>query len=90
MYTRSGEKIESKGYKVNAIDTTGAGDAFIGSFIYKLLANEKKVDTLLSNIAEYQQIMDFSNRIASIVVTKYGAIPAMPTLNEVQEQQNEK
>lgn len=31
------QKFESSGYAVEPVDTTGAGDAFIGGFLYQLL-----------------------------------------------------
>lgn len=48
IYTRGADGAEcytkkanaqSKGKKVKAVDTTGAGDAFIGSFLYQLYAD---------------------------------------------------
>ncbi|GAA3333604.1 hypothetical protein GCM10020331_098290 [Ectobacillus funiculus] len=36
LYTKEG-RYKSSGFKVTVADTTGAGDAFMGGFFYKLL-----------------------------------------------------
>ena len=61
-------------YPVNALKPTGAGDAFMGSFIGGLLNNK--------NIEES---IEFGSASAAIVVTKVGCAPAMPLQNEIDE-----
>jgi fructokinase len=90
IYTKDNNIIISPGIKVKSIDTTGAGDAFIGSFLYQLLRNNITTTTLLDNPEQYLEMLNFSNLVASIVVTKYGAIPAMPTFEEGEDLQYEK
>lgn len=78
------KSVESKGIKVNAIDTTGAGDSFIGSFLYQL--GEYKLNLCdLENINEesLRTMLDFSNKYAADTTTKKGAISAMCTLEEI-------
>jgi ribokinase len=68
-----GNKICFEGaYKVQAIDTTGAGDAFIGGFCYGL-----------SKDWSIEKAVQFGNRVAAVKVTKLGAQTALPTLLEV-------
>jgi ribokinase len=62
------------GIKVDAVDSTGAGDAFAGALAYYLC----KGDSLENSIR-------FANIAAGISVTKYGAMPSFPTLKEVEE-----
>ena len=63
------------------IDTTGAGDSFLGGFLYKLLYdNGGKIELSFSKARDY---VAFANSVAGLCVTKRGAIPAMPTLEEV-------
>ena len=70
---KDGTKIHHKGFKVKAIDTTGAGDAFIGAAISRmLLSDELNITKLLKE--EGQDILRFSNMVAAQVTTKYGAI----------------
>ena len=76
--------IESNGLKVDAIDTTGAGDSFIGSFLYQLGRENvtvENIDKLDEKIVK--DMLDFSNRYAADTTTKKGAIAAMCTLKEI-------
>lgn len=74
-----GDIIPTKVSKV--VDTTGAGDSFLGGFLYKLLYdNDGKTDLPFEKAKEYTE---FANSVAGLCVTKRGAIPAMPTLDEV-------
>lgn len=67
---------------IKAIDTTGAGDSFLGGFLYCMLAHGiKDPRNLDKNTIE--QIIIFANAVASLCVTKKGAIPAMPDLTSV-------
>lgn len=69
-------------YKVSrVVDTNGAGDSFMGSFLYMLTKANKKLDDY--TIKEIYQFVDFANATASIVVENSGAISSMPTLDEV-------
>lgn len=62
-------------FKVDAVDTTGAGDTFIG-----FLAGNLKKD--LSNLEEAAKI---ASRASSIAVQRLGAQPSIPTAKEVQD-----
>ncbi len=61
-----------KGHKVDALDTTGSGDCFIGALASRLLEN----DDLFT-------ATHFANKAASLSVTKRGASSSMPTMQEV-------
>ncbi|KAG2581141.1 hypothetical protein PVAP13_6KG016500 [Panicum virgatum] len=69
------------GYKVNTIDTTGAGDAFVGS----LLVNVAKDDNIFHNEEKLREALKFSNACGAICTTQKGAIPALPTVAAAQE-----
>ena len=60
--------------KVQAVDSTAAGDAFTGSLAVGV-AEGKTVSEAAS----------FANYVAALSVTKMGAQPSMPTLQEVQD-----
>lgn len=68
------------GFKVEASDTTGAGDAFMAS----LLADLSGDSGLLTSEEALQQALRRANASAAITVTRPGAIPALPTSEEVQ------
>jgi ribokinase len=63
---------EAKGHKVNAIDTTGAGDCFIGAFAAALAKSNSVPDAI-----------NFANKAAAISVTRRGAATSFPRFAEV-------
>lgn len=67
-----------------AVDTTGAGDAFIGSFLYQL--SEKNIGREdLDRLSEetMKEMLRFSGMYAGKSVRKRGAIPSYPTRAEM-------
>lgn len=62
-------------FKVDALDTTAAGDAFIGGFASQLL--DAKVDL--------QEAVRYGCACGALAVTKFGAQPSLPTREEVQQ-----
>jgi len=58
--------------KVNVVDTTAAGDAFTGSLAVSVGQGHSLYDSAI-----------FANRAAALCVTRMGAQPSMPTLEEV-------
>ena len=83
-YLKDGTIIHHQGYKVEAVDTTGAGDAFIGAVINRILNTELTDITSLFK-GKGEEILKFSNLVAAKVTTKYGAIESIPSLEEVIE-----
>jgi ribokinase len=59
-------------FKVEAIDTTGAGDAFNGGLAHA-------IDTGMG----IQEGVRFASAVAGLSVTRFGTAPAMPTENEI-------
>jgi fructokinase len=66
------------GYEVNAVDTTGAGDAFVAGLLTGLLENEAAWE----KEAELQRVLRFANACGALATTRRGAIPALPTRAE--------
>ena len=64
------------GYKVKAVDTTGAGDSFFGAFLGQLL-NKKINKEQLQKENDYQQMLEFACKAGAFTTMNYGAIPAM-------------
>ncbi len=79
---KDGSRIVA-GFKSQVVDTTGAGDSFWGSFVQQVLETKKAVDTL--TLDELSKCVTYANAVASICVSKRGAIPAMPTKEEVEK-----
>ena len=70
--------------KVRAVDTTGAGDGFIGSFLWQLSRDDVTVDKLEKlSCKKLEKYLDFSNRFCGLSVQKHGAIDSYPTLPEM-------
>lgn len=61
-------------------DTNGAGDTFFGAFLSRLSRLDGP-DCLTADMLE--EMLAFANRAASITTSRRGAIPAMPTLEEM-------
>ncbi len=69
------------GVKVTVGDTNGAGDTFFGAALSRLVKRES-LDTLTTG--ELEDILRFANRAAAVTTSRHGAIPAMPTLEEME------
>ena len=62
-------------------DTNGAGDTFLGAALSRLVKLRSLEEMTVS---ELERIVAFANKAASITASRHGAIPAMPTLAEVE------
>ncbi len=76
LYLADGRSYVCGGYKVKAVDTTGAGDSFFGGFIARLMEQNATADTLL-NLNGYEDMLCFACKCGAYTTTGYGAIPAM-------------
>lgn len=84
VITRDSECFK-QGYKINAVDTTGAGDAFIGGFLSILLKNNVEKSNLKVYVEEHGlELLSFANASGALTTTKKGGISALPTLQEVE------
>ncbi|MBN2929100.1 MAG: carbohydrate kinase [Eubacterium sp.] len=75
------EKVE--GFKVNAIDTTGAGDSFWGGFLSEYLKQEKSLEEFTWE--EIKNCAVYGNATAALCVQRRGGIPAIPKKKEVEQ-----
>lgn len=77
-------RVFSSSFKVEAQDTTGAGDSFIGSFLYQVAEENYTLEQLINLENEkIEEILTFSNATAALTVCKKGAIGALPSKGEV-------
>ncbi|MCT4585264.1 MAG: ribokinase [Peptostreptococcaceae bacterium] len=64
--------LKQKGYIVDVVDTTAAGDSFIGGFL-----------TSISKGEDIKTSMEFATKVSALTVTKYGAQSSLPSILEV-------
>lgn len=75
--------IKVDGFKVCAVDCTGAGDSFWGAFLLKVAQSDKKTDELTLN--KLKDFARFANAAASFCVEHHGAIPSLPTIEDIEK-----
>lgn len=74
LYLADGREFACNGYKVKAVDTTGAGDSFFGGFIAQLMEGK----------TSYQEMLEFACKCGAYTTTDYGAIPAMGNKEKIE------
>ena len=70
-------------YQVETVDAVGCGDAFIAGLLTRLVAG----DDWRKNIStEYlKEALTFANAVGALTSLKRGALPALPTIKEVEK-----
>ncbi len=74
-------KAECGVFKVDTIETTGAGDTFCGSALNYVL--EHDINSLAEN--DLTELLTFANASAAIITTRRGALKVMPEKKEILE-----
>ncbi len=74
MVTKHGEETSVPAFKVKAVDTTGAGDAFDGGFVVAQLRGMSVRDSA-----------EFANAVAALKTTRMGARAGLPRSTEVEK-----
>lgn len=72
IFADEAHELRQAAYKVNAIDTTAAGDTFTGYFVAEL-----------SRGIEYSQILKTASAASAIAVSRKGAAPSIPSKEEL-------
>ena len=67
------EAIRQAAFPAEAVDTTAAGDTFTGYFVACMAAGRPE-----------EECLDLASRAAAIAVSRPGAAPSIPTMDEVQ------
>lgn len=82
VFYRMGAQIgRLPGVRVRVADTNGAGDTFLGAVLSRLCRRNSPLTGL--SMEELEDILRFANRAAALTCSRRGAIPAMPTLNDL-------
>ena len=79
-------KVHVDGVEVSAVDTTGAGDGFIGCLLHQLSKDGIELDEL-EKLGENQikKYLNYANQFCAISVTKEGAIASYPTFEQMKK-----
>lgn len=81
LYTHKGWSYRPA-YRVNALDTTGAGDSFMGALIYLLTHETDNIEEL--SVLDLERIGDFCNACAAASTMKRGSLLVMPALSQIE------
>lgn len=82
-YFFAGKEGIVEGHKVKAVDATGAGDAFWGGFLSKLLmSGVGSTDDLSEELV--RSALEYGNASGGLCVQKMGGIPALPRKEETE------
>ena len=68
-------------FKVETVDTLGSGDSFFGAFISRLVLSGKAIDEI--EMDDLREFAVYGNACGALSSTKVGAIPAMPSHEEI-------
>ncbi|BCZ48730.1 fructokinase [Clostridium gelidum] len=78
----NGENEIISSMEIKQVDSTGAGDAFVGAVLKQVSDIEDKRNI---SFEEWKNIIAVANKVGAITCTNYGAIASMPTLSEIKE-----
>lgn len=78
-----GEHIFVEARKVESVDTTGAGDAFVSSLLFQFSARGKGLNDL--TLEELKEIATLASVSGALAVSTKGAMTALPTFEQVKE-----
>jgi len=80
------QHYQSGGFTVDVEDTTGAGDAFIGGFLYQLLEKNVRQQSLEEILHQHHlEILTFANASGALTTTGKGAISSLPTKEKISQ-----
>lgn len=80
-YTNGSAEGAVDGFAVNAVDTLGAGDAFVAAMLSQLVPHE---NLLSLGTSQLEMIMRYANAAGALATQKVGVIPALPTAAEIE------
>lgn len=74
-------KAYAPSFSVKVVDTTGAGDCFVGASLSWIFNHKLCLGGYTSD--ELTDLLIYGNTVASLSIQKHGAIAAMPSLEEI-------
>ncbi|MCS3405872.1 carbohydrate kinase [Serratia sp. AKBS12] len=76
---RDGKYVLVPSVAVKSVDSTGAGDAFVGALLLRFTQR----DSLAINFDDFVVDVAWANRVGALTCTQFGAIDAIPSLAEL-------
>ena len=70
-------------FNVKTVDAVGCGDAFVAGLLFKLNGEKDWRDNL--SLEKLSKSLEFANAVGALTSLKRGAIPALPTIEEVEK-----
>jgi fructokinase len=74
--------------RVKVVDPMGAGDSFVGAMLVKLVehgATAEQIEAILTDEECVRTIFSFANKVGALTTTRQGVLPAMPTMEEIED-----
>ncbi|MDF0707093.1 carbohydrate kinase family protein [Flagellimonas okinawensis] len=84
LLSMNGTKKVIPSVKVSPLDTTGAGDAFIGCLLYQI-SDLGNFDPVFEDFSLVEKMVGLANKAGAITTTNYGAIVALPTKEQLKK-----
>lgn len=80
LISNGSEKAIVPSIKIKQVDSTGAGDSFVGAVLKQVadLADMKNI-----SFDKWKEIIQYANKVGAITCTNYGAIDSMPYAKDV-------
>lgn len=74
-------------YEINAVDTTGAGDSFIGAILFRMSNADPGKNFFAEELFEF---VEFAEKVSAHVCSKLGAMSSLPSQFEIDSMNFEK
>lgn len=83
IFIEGQDPVRAEAMKVQAVDTTGAGDAFVSGILYQLSEGGKPVSSYSRE--EALALAEFASVSGGLAASTKGAMTALPTLEQVKD-----
>lgn len=87
IFIQGKDPVQVPAMKVNAVDTTGAGDAFVSGMLYQLHQYKGAISEL--TLEEAKEMASFAAVSGGLAASTKGAMTALPTLEEIKSQRSQ-
>ncbi len=78
-----GSSRHFEGYQVEAVDTTGAGDAFTGAFLAEVVLHDTDINSV--TLDQLEPLIKVANAAGALTTTGKGGIDAQPSAKQIEE-----